>query len=572
MKAFGIGLLLVVFPIILWGQEYTQTVRGTIVDADTRKPLIGAVVALCQGDDCEYTIMADEFSSFRMEDIPVGRYDVRAQSIGYNDYFLANLEVTSGKEIVLQIELTQSFQDRDTIVITAGERKDRPNNDMTSVSARLFTVEETQRYAGSVGDPARMASNFAGVSSSSDARNDIIIRGNSPSGLLWRLEGIDIPSPNHFSAQGTTGGPVSILNNNLLRNSDFLTGAWPAEYGNSLSGVFDLKMRSGNNEKYEYTAQIGFNGMEAMAEGPFFMKKRGSFLIAYRYSVLELIEMMGFNLGAGGRPRYQDLSFKFVLPNPKFGQIELFGVGGRSRIEILDSKRDTGDFSYGLLQNRDVRYMSRMGVVGLSHVRLLSSSAYIRTILSISYDGFGIDLDSLNPVRRPLDLYNEDAGYIRQTLHSIYSWKPNANNTFKTGLIFTRLSYKNIQEYFLGEQQKWLTLSNAKGSTYLAQPYIQWRHSFSPKLTLNAGLHGQYFFFNKTRSLEPRAGIRYALNTRQSLSFGYGLHGQIQALPLYFFEKATMDSATQVPVAYTRTNKDLGMSNSHHFIAGYDHL
>lgn len=139
---------------------------------------------------------------------------------------------------------------------------------MATVSARSFTVEETSRYAGSLNDPSRMAANYAGVSSTSDARNDIIIRGNSPLGVLWRLNGMEIPNPNHFGSLGTTGGPVSILNNNLLDKSDFLTGAFPAEYGNALAGVFDLQMRSGNNEKTEFLGQVGFNGFELGAEGP----------------------------------------------------------------------------------------------------------------------------------------------------------------------------------------------------------------------------------------------------------------------------------------------------------------
>ena len=118
-----------------------------------------------------------------------------------------------------------------------------------------------------------MAANYAGVSGTNDSRNDIIIRGNSPIGILWRLNGIDIPNPNHFGNAGTTGGPISILNNNTLGNSDFITGAFAADYGNATSGVFDLKMREGNNEKKEFTAQIGFNGFELGAEGPFSKKE-----------------------------------------------------------------------------------------------------------------------------------------------------------------------------------------------------------------------------------------------------------------------------------------------------------
>jgi len=124
---------------------------------------------------------------------------------------------------------------------------------MSAVSARAFTVEETQKYPAAINDPLRMATNFAGVASLDDGMNQIVIRGNSPTGLLWRMEGIDIPNPNHFAAKGSSGGGISILSSQLLSNSDFITGAFAADYGNALSGVFDLNLRKGNNEKRETT-------------------------------------------------------------------------------------------------------------------------------------------------------------------------------------------------------------------------------------------------------------------------------------------------------------------------------
>lgn len=171
-----------------------------------------------------------------------------------------------------------------------------------------------------------MAANFAGVSIVDDSRNDIIIRGNSPIGLLWRLDGVEVPNLNHFSAAGTTGGPVSMINNNLLANSDFFTSAFPAEYGNAMSGVFDLKMRNGNNQKREYVGQIGFNGFELGAEGPF-KKGEGSYIVNYRYSVLGLMSKIGMKSGTGdATPYYQDLSFKINLPRTKIGKLSLFEI------------------------------------------------------------------------------------------------------------------------------------------------------------------------------------------------------------------------------------------------------
>jgi hypothetical protein len=176
---------------------------------------------------------------------------------------LENIILSPSKQLVLDIALTERINRVDEVVVSAGRDKGQAMNEMGLVSARTFSVEETRRFAGSWQDPARAAAAFAGVTVGSDERNDIIVRGNSPTSVLWRLEGINIPNPNHLSFSGATGGPVSILNNNMLDDSDFFTGAFPAEYGNANAGAFDLSLRKGNNEKREYYLQIGLNGLEA---------------------------------------------------------------------------------------------------------------------------------------------------------------------------------------------------------------------------------------------------------------------------------------------------------------------
>ncbi|HIO73636.1 MAG TPA: carboxypeptidase-like regulatory domain-containing protein, partial [Flavobacteriales bacterium] len=239
--------------------QITQTIRGTIIDAQSLSPLPGANIVLL-GTSPPVGSSSNEFGEFRIEDVPIGRRGVQVTFLGYNPLSIPNILVTSAKEVVLTISLEEKVFMREEIVIEAKIDKSKPLNQMATVSARTFSVEETSRYAGSFRDPARLATNFAGVSGSSDQRNDIIIRGNSPIGVLWRFDGLDIPNPNHFTVQGTNGGPISILNNNLLTNSGFYTGAFPAEYGNAIAGVFDLKMRNGNNEKHEFIGQFGMNG------------------------------------------------------------------------------------------------------------------------------------------------------------------------------------------------------------------------------------------------------------------------------------------------------------------------
>ncbi len=541
--------------------QFSQTVRGEITDKETRRPVVGARIVLV-GSNPMIAVLTNTDGKFNIENVPIGRHDFKINYLGYQEIVIPNVEVNSGKQCIINAELEEEVTQE--VVIKAEKTKDKPLNDMAVTSTRTFTIEETQRYAGALGDPARMAGNFAGVSGSNDSRNDIIIRGNSPSGLLWRLEGVDIPSPNHFAAQGTTGGPVSILNNNVLSNSDFFTGAWPAEYGDATSGVFDLKMRSGNNEKYEYTGQVGFNGFEGMAEGPINKSTGSSFLASYRYSALGIFQAVGINLGPAGVPYYQDLSFKINLPTEKYGQFQVFGIGGISDISILAKNLKPGNFTYGQ-NNRNVYFGSGMGAIGVEHFWPVGNSGYIKTVLSGSVENHNTKVDTLDTHLNPFNFYNEHADYYRTTIHSMFNQRIDGLNTIRAGIIFTRTDFTLHQNYYYNIIHSWLDLTHANGSLYFGQAYAELKHNFTERLYLLAGMQYEYQFLNNTYSIEPRAGLKYSLNNISSISLGYGIHGQIQQMETYFTQ-------TQIPGTnnYTLTNKDLGFTKSEHFVLGYD--
>ncbi len=554
----------------LSAQEYTQTVRGTVLDKDSKVPLVGAAVVI-PGTNPVIGAVTDDEGRFKLLNVPIGRRDIKVRYLGYNELTIPNIVVSSGKENVLYLEMTESVISSKEVVVTSDRNKDKSNNEMAVVSARVFSMDETNRYAGALGDPARMAANFAGVSAPNDSRNDIIIRGNSPVGLLWRLEDIDIPSPNHFSNQGTTGGPVSILNNNMLRNSDFFTGAWPAQYGNATSGVFDLKMRNGNNEKYEFLGQVGFNGFEGNAEGPISREKGSSFVVGYRYSALGFFQALGINLGPAGVPKYQDLTFKVSLPSAsRKNTVEIFGIGGISDIELLDSKKKSDNLSYGQVK-RDVYFGSDMGVVGINLTHITGKNSYWKTIVSESFENHRTRVDSLSPDNKPQDFYKDASYTFKTSVHSFFNEKINSKNTFRVGIILTRIDFRVLQsrsfENALGVHY-WRDLSNDKGNGYLGQAYIQWKHDFNEKLSLISGMQYEQLALNNTHSIEPRAGIKWQLSPKQSLSFGYGLHGQMQPLSLYYFQTETHQGSGQ----YYLTNKDLGFIQSSQYVLGYDLL
>ena len=545
-------------------KQYTQSIRGIITDANSKTPIVGANITLLNTNPVIGTI-SNENGEFELNSLPLGRYDIQISFLGYKPLTISNQLIKSGKELMLDIELEELVINIGEVVVKAHHRKDSPLNEMASVSARSFSVEETERYAGTWFDPARMATNYAGVMTAGDQRNDIIIRGNSPLGLLWRLEGIDIPNPNHFGTLGTTGGPISILNNNLLNNSDFFTSAFPAEYGNATSGVFDLNLRSGNNKKHEFVAQIGMNGFELGAEGPFSAKSKASYLVSYRYSTLAIFDALGINFGVSGVPQYQDISFKINIPNTKAGKFSLFGVGGSSFIEILNKNQKSNDWTFGR-NNLDLRFGSDMAVAGLSHMYFFKNDSRINSVFAVSFTNATAKADSAYNNLPSLNYYGDESSEIKYSFSSKFTQKLNAKNNFSIG-ITADLFKIFYSDSVLMHDYSYRNLTNTDNeSVLLIQTFGQFQHKFTDELSFYAGIHYQYFNLNASQALEPRANLKWNMNPKHSLSFGFGFHSQIQPRLFYFLQSLRADSS------FAKTNTELGFSKSNQFVIGYDFL
>ena len=570
-QLFVVFFIALGFNIFSQQEAYKQNIRGTVIDDDTETPLPGASVILL-GTDPIVGTTSDIDGKFVIENIKTGRLSLEISFIGYATITLNNLMLTSGKELVLNIKLKEQVFVTEQVVIKANSRKDKPINEMATVSARSFSVEETERYAGSLGDPSRMVANYAGVMSVSDSRNDIIIRGNTPTGLLWRLDGIEIPNPNHFGSLGSTGGPISMLNNNLLSNSDFFTSAWPAQYGNAISGVFDLKLRSGNDQKHEFTGQIGFNGFELGAEGPI-KKGQSSYMISYRYSTLSVFNMIGFNIGVGQAiPQYQDLTFKVDVRTKKAGRFTVFGIGGKSFIKLYDSEKseEDGDAAYSL-GGYDTDFGSDMGVVGLSHVYFFNEKTQLRSTISVYGTHISTMVDSLQFDTNQIVIPNSNAAYYRGDMKEnrfsvsvSLKRKINKKNIFRIG---TNIKHFNINYVDSATvHRKFVTLTDIDGSMNLLKSYAEFKHRFSNKITLNTGLYSQFLYINKSTSIEPRIGLKYNFTSTQSINLGYGLHSQTQVRTAYFYQTRLADGT------YIKTNENLDFTYSSQFVLAYDYL
>lgn len=547
-------------------QTFTQTIRGKVIDADSKSILFGANVILLNSD----TLMGDATDAdgkFRIEKVPVGRRSLKATCMGYEEVVLNNIIVTSAKEIVLAIELHEKVYTAGVVEIVSQTDKTKANNDLTTVSSRSFQAEETNRYAGSRSDPSRMVANYAGVASGNDARNDIIVRGNSPLGVLWRMEGVDIPNPNHFSAQGATGGPVSMLNNNILGSSDFLTGAFPAEYGNKTAAVFDIKLRNGNNEKNEFTGQLGINGIELGAEGPISKKQGSSYLINYRYSTLELFNKLGIRFGVSASPQYQDVSFKINIPTDHTGTFTVWGIGGASKLSLLDSERKSSDWSY-ISEGENLIFKTSMGAGGISHLYFFNTHTSGKLNLSVSGTDLDAFVDTLSPAApTPFTTYKNKSTEANYIANYTVTDKINSRHLVKIGATYQLIYFNAFSKVYHSEYGKYVDQLNVKNSTAgLVQGFMHWQFRPTERFTVNTGLHYQNFLLNHSSALEPRFGANFKLSPKQAINAGYGMHSQMQPVIYYFYSAYDPTSNT-----YNVSNRHLKLSNAQHAILSYDY-
>lgn len=541
----------------------TQTVRGIVTDEQSGNTLSDVTVVL-EGANPVIAGISDVKGSFRLQQVPIGRQTIRVSLIGYEEALVQNIEVTSSKEVVLEIKLKEKIKKLEEVVVTANKQKHRALNEAAVVSARQFSVDEAVRYSGTRNDPSRMAQNFAGVSGTNDARNDIVIRGNSPSGVLWRMDGIDIPNPNHFSTLGATGGPVSILNTNTLKNSDFLTSAFPAQYGNALAGVFDLRMRNGNNEKYEFLGQMGFNGFELGAEGPINRQTKSSFLVNYRYSMIAAIQALGLSVGTGTTtPYYQDLSFKIHIPTKKSGVFDWFGIGGESHVNFpADGEDNLYASNDGTLRKRN--FTSLTGVTGVTHTYFFNPTASGKLTLALSGFQSKYKEEIVEQGKADKTAYDKNNRQVKFSAGYTFNKKFNSKNQLTSGIVADFNSLQLKQQYIKNGDSVLTSLFNTKEKAVLLKAFANLNHRFTDRLSANLGLYYQQFTFNHTSSIEPRWNIKYQLQPNQSVSFGAGLHSQTQPLEVYMYESKNNAGQT------VRTNKELDLVKSLHTVVGYD--
>jgi hypothetical protein len=563
-----IGLFIGVIIVQLSAQERRPegVIRGTVIDAASGQMLPGVTVIILDSNPVIGTA-TDDGGNFHLDKLPVGRYDVQASFVGYESSVFREIQVSSAKEIFLEISLKEQVNELSEVVVRPKTNKEEPLNLMATAGARMLSVEEASRYAGGFDDPARLVSAFAGVAGSTNS-NGIAIRGNSPQSLQWRMEGVEVPNPTHFTdITGVGGGILTALSSQVLSNSDFFTGAFPAEYGNALSGVFDMQLRNGNSQNYEHAAQIGTLGVEFASEGPLLKgEQASSYLFNYRYSSMALANDIfpGLLSDAAGM-RYQDVSFKLNFPTRRAGIFSVWGIGIADHF-LQSPPKDTSDWQNSRFEGMgDFRQTKVMG--GIGHKIFIDNNTYLKSALAASYsrNRFILEQNYTDESRfRVADLKGANTNVIFNThLNKKFS----ATHLNRTGINVTGLFYdvdysanRDINEY---PPPPAVNFAENNGHSLMLSVYSQSSVRIAEKVTVNAGVHSIYFALNNQWSVEPRAGVKWQASPDHSFGAAYGLHSRRENTDYYFVEETSQSGHRLV-------NKDLKFAKAHHLVLSYD--
>jgi hypothetical protein len=547
-------------------QKHFQTIYGQVLDKQTKTPLPGATI-LVENSNPKLVASTDENGNFVLNQVPIGRQILNITYIGYLPQKSDAIVLTSAKSVTLKIELSYGSINADEVIISANKNAFEPLNELSVVSTRSFTAEETERMPAGVNDPGRVALSYPGVQRGpDDTENQIVVRGNSPIGILWRLEGVDMPNPNHFAVVGSSGGGVSVFSAQLLAKSDFSTGGFAAEYGNALSGAFDVQFRHGDMQKREHRAKIGILGLDFATEGPI---KNGtsSYLVNYRYSTLGLLGKMGFYLvGERVTNDFQDLSFNLVFKKKK-SISTIFGIGGLSEERYLPVENGVDRNKNRSSEWEDRVKPSNMGALGYTYTYMPDNKTYIKAVVALVGSDQIRNSDTLD-LQNVRFRYNSERYLDKRLVASVaYSKRISEKFWIKTGIIANQIFYDFFKETQarLNQQdinQRQVNVSvKGDGNSQMLQQYVQTTYKISSKVSLNAGMHFLEFLTNKTGSVEPRVSMQYAPNTSSKLSFAYGRHGRILPMMTYFFADSTGKNI----------NLNLKPIKSDHLIAAFHH-
>jgi len=561
-QLISIALLLFLFPASIPGQVYFQKLSGVVIDSDSKSPLQGAAISV-ETTSKSNIIYSDTLGKFLFM-LPPGRHSLMVSFLGYNSRHIKDILIGTGKESNISIELTESNRQINQVIVRGESR--RSLNSMATVSARRLSNQDAARYAGGYYDPLRMVTNFPGVSASNDdGSNQVIIRGNSPRGILWRLEGIEIPNPNHLSSgQGASSGAYSMISTNVLSGFDFYTGAFPAEYGNGYSGVMDLNLRSGNSSKPEFSLGVSVVGAEVSLEGPLHKSSGSSMFGNFRYANFDFLGKYGVidTDDVGIIPRSMDWAFKTSIKTKRAGTFDFFSVGGSSLVGDIASDNKE-ELTSGADNSEYIEKQFTM-VAGVKHLWVLpDTKTYIRTTVGYTYQNDSNNNHTIDTLLKKTLTYSEMFKYPSLRASILINHKINTKNTLRFGVNLNYIGGDMLARRYLSKTL-YDTLINTKAQSWYNGYYVQWKYKANSQIEINTGLHIFHSGVTREFVLEPRLSMKFYLHNNQTITFGTGLHSRLEPLAIYNY-RIRVNSTHR----YER-NSDLKAIKALHFTLGYD--
>jgi len=571
MTNYSARLILTLLLPVISQTLSAQTLRGTVTDAVTGEPLAGATVIITELSN--KWAVADDNGAYRIDVTPSGRYTIEASFIGYEPSIMKEVLIAGSKEIIADIALRENSNELAEAIVKPRVNKMATVNPTALVGGVMLSMEEATRFAGGYNDPARLVSSFAGISASSNG-NGVSVHGNAPQMMQYRIEGVEVFTPNHYNDFYEAGfGMVSALNANVIGNSDFMVSTFNANYSNSLSGVFDVKMRTGNSSKYENIVQIGTVSEEITAEGPVSRKNNSSYIINYRYGFTSLANKLGLIDADETTFDFQDFSLKLNFPTRHAGTFSIFALGYYDGSE--DKAMNIGDISTIYDASRQKGNMWGL-LTGATHKIHFNNKWTWRTTMAYNGQHIHTDIGYWGLQRNADNVLTTPISYEEPKAVLPYSdQKMNEDRILVNTEVSRQLTSQWLLQFGLDYSHRFFNLgysstdyvySNApftdwvktKGNTGLGS--IFWQNIIKPssKLSINLGVNATYFAFSKDFSIEPRASMKWDPDERNSFSLGYGLHSMTERMDAYFYE----ENGRQV-------NKDLGLSKAHHLLATY---
>jgi hypothetical protein len=520
-------------PFMAECQELKQLLYGLVMDADSHQPVPGANV-ICETCSPVKGVSTDSAGYFRMS-LPVDRQTISVSHIAYATVEIKDIQVTTGKAVSLNIEMhEQVIQTGD---ISVRGTYNRWINPMATVSVRSLRSQDAARYASGYFDPSRMVANFAGVASgNNDDKNEIIIRGNSPRGILWRLEGIEIPNPNHFAnGQGASSGGYTAITTDVLSSFDFFTGSFPAEYGNALSGVMDLNLRNGNPEKREHTVMLSVLGTELSAEGPFSKNSGNSYLACFRYADFSYLKLL--NIYDEGEtsiiPKTRDWAFRTTFNLKKAGSLSLFTLGGVSAVgDKADVNNNDPEIPFDGDEYTEDRKMTISGIKYL--VNLPDNRTYIRSTLAYTWELTSDQDANVDTTQKRTVTYYDSFRYPAIRFATLLNHKINQIHSVRAGLNYNYIFGDMFAKRYLGKSMYDTLVSSHTGGWY-GGTWLQWKYKSGKLLETNAGLHILWSGINSEVVIEPRFGLILWLSPKSSVTLGSGFHSRLDPLSIYHY-------------------------------------